>query len=312
MLLRRRICLVLIAALALLGACAQEPEIAGDAQVEEEHALTFEAHQVQAPTLAPVVEASPTAPPAASPTPSPTPTPTPIPPYRLTKVGDEAGYVKGHDVHMREGPGTTYAIVDTINYHTKLVITGKTDLWYKVTIGEQTGFMLKEFIGVGAIPTPTPKATSKATPKATPKPTSKPQSSAGTSGVEIPQGEKGDYSEADVRLAARLIYAEGKSQTKESFRAMANVLYNRCNSKKFGGSVEKEVYRSGQFSVVKYESFETLSPSNAALQAATDVFNGGVRVLPDGVMYFRSASKGEYWSSSREFYKKIGGNNYYY
>ena len=92
---------------------------------------------------------------------------------------------------------------------------------------------------------------------------------------------------------------------------MASVLYNRCNSSRFGGSVEREVYRSGQFSVVNYSSFESLVPSSAALAAAEEVFNGGNRTIPAGVMYFRSASSGQNWSS-REFYKTIGGNNYYY
>ena len=64
--------------------------------------------------------------------------------------------------------------------------------------------------------------------------------------------------------------------------------------------------------MVDNSSFEALAPSSAAQRAAEAVFNGGERTIPAGVMYFRSASKGKNWSSSREFYKTIGGNNYYY
>ena len=251
----------------------------------------------QEPTAQSTVEptAKPTAEPAAKNTPD----------YDLTKVNDEIGYVKGHDVNMRKGPGTKYDVVDEVGYLTIVVITGKTEEWYRIEIGDDTGFMLKEFVGVGAIPTstPTPKPTAKATAKPTAKPTPEP---------EIEEGGEGNYSDSDIYLAAKLIYAEGRNQSDESFLAMASVLYNRCNSSKFGGSVEREVYRSGQFSVVSYSSFEGLEPSGSALAAAQSVFNDGDRTIPAGVMYFRSASAGEYWASSRKFYKKIGGNNYYY
>ncbi len=259
------------------------------------------------PMSAPAVSATP-GPTAAAAAPAATqkPSPEPTPAYRLTKVNNEKGHVKGHDVNLRQGPGTEYEVIKQIDYLSTVVITGKTDAWYRVKLGEATGFILKEFISLGAEPTPVPTPT----PKPKPKATATPKTS--SSQTSVKQGEKGDYSENDLYLAAKLIYAEGNSQSTESFRAMANVLYNRCKSKKFGGTVEKEVYRSGQFSVVKKSSFEGMKPNSKALKAAEEVFNEGVRVLPEGVMYFRAARLGTSWGSSREFYKTIGGNNYYY
>lgn len=264
--------------------------------------------------ISPDGEQSPT--PDAAPTLTPTvtvkPTPEPTPEYALLNIKDTAGYIKGHEVNLRSGPGTDYKKVGEVDYHALVIITAKTEEWYQIETDDLTGFILKEFVGVGSIPTPTPtpKPKAKATPKpkedapkATPKPTPEP---------EIESGGQGDYTEDEIYLVARLIYAEGKNQSTESFMAMASVLYNRCNSKKFGGSVQREVYRSGQFSVVDNSSFEELVPSSAALRAAESVFNGGERTIPAGVMYFRSASQGKNWSSSREFYKAIGGNNYYY
>ena len=260
-------------------------------------------------------------------TPEPTATPAPTPlPYELKTVEREKGYVKGHDVKLREGPGTEYDVIDIIRYHSKVVITAKTtgeqDIWYQIEVDDQEGFMSKEFVGLGGTPTPTPtpKATAKPTTKPTAKPTETPEEEKNQD-VEIPeiqeeeeeisQGDKGDYSDDDIYLAAKLIYAEGKNQSTESFLAMANLLWNRCNSSRFGGSVEREVYRSGQFSVVEYDSFKDLAPSKAALSAAERVFNGGERVLPAGVLYFRSARSSKSWGS-HEFYKTIGGNDYYY
>ncbi len=260
----------------------------------------------QEPT--PIGEVSPDT--AASDDNLPTASPDPTPAYGMKTINDEKGYIKGHDVNLRSGPGTQYDVVGSVNYHTTVVITAKNDLWYCITCNDgKTGYMLKEFVGVGAIPTPTltPKPTKKATVKPTEKSTSKP-----TPEPVIEAGGDGDYSKEEVYLVAKLIYAEGKNQSDESFLAMASVVYNRCNSSRFGGTPEQEVYRSNQFSVVKYDSFPDLVPSSAAYSAAKEVFLNGNRTIPAGVMYFRSASSGEYWSSSRTFYKKIGGNNYYY
>lgn len=243
----------------------------------------------------------------------------------ITNVGNEKAHVIGHDVNLREGPGTHYEVIDTIGYLTTVEITGKTDGWYRIEFKDGEGFISKQFISLGAEPTPTPKPT--ATPKAkakataTPKPTFTPNidetvtENTGTDAeteASVEQGSKGNYSSDEIYIAAKLIYAEGKNQSTESFLAMANVLYNRTQSKKFGGTIEREVYRSGQFTVVKNSSFETLEPSSKALSAANAVFNEGKRVLPEGVMFFRAARLGEYWASSRKFYKTIGGNNYYY
>lgn len=232
----------------------------------------------------------------------------PSPTYGMNATNNEKGYIMGHDVNLREGPGTQYAMIDTANYHTSVVITAKNDLWYCVECSNgQVGYMLKEFVGVGAIPTPTP------TPKPTKKPTTKPTSTPKlTAEPVIEAGGEGDYTKEEVYLVAKLIYAEGKNQSEVSYLAMASVVYNRCNSSKFGGTIEQEVYRSNQFSVVKYDSFPDLIPSSAAYSAAKEVFYNGNRTIPAGVMYFQSASNGEYWSSSRTFYKTIGGNNYYY
>ncbi len=260
------------------------------------------------PTPVPAPTATPLPPAAKAPPASPasddqetasTPEPTkkPEPAYGMKKINNEKGYIKAEDVNLRKGPGTDYAVVDKVDYPSKVVITAKNDLWYHIKVGDTQGYILKEYVGVGAVPTPMP------TPKPTPKPTPEPV---------IDKGDNTDYEKDEAYIAAKLMYAEGKNQSEESYYAMASVLYNRCNSSRFGGTVEQEVYRSGQFSVVRNESFSDMIPSNEAYRIAQDVFMNGNRTIPEGVMYFRSASSGEYWSSSRTFYKTIGGNNYYY
>ncbi len=275
--------------------------------------------------------------PASTATPTPTSRPTPTPDYELQDIKDKDGYVTGHDVNLRSGPGMDYDVLDVIRYHTLLVVTKESGEWYYVKIGEQSGFMRKEFVGLGEIPTPTPEPTPTPTPKATPKPTVKPTPTPAptpkptakptstpastpkatpeptptpSGSVSIPTESSGKYASEDIYLAACMLCVEGRDDLEEGYLAMANVLYNRCRSTAFGGretSIATELYRKNQFA-----SIDGVTPNQRAINAADAVFNGGTRVLPDGVMYFRSSRLGEYWNEKRKFYKTIGSNNYYY
>ncbi len=114
----------------------------------------------------------------------------------------------------------------------------------------------------------------------------------------------------DIVLATRLIYAEGKVQSDESFRAMATVIYNRYRSKKYPNTIEKIVYQRNQFTVVDDEDFLTDVPTASAFSAVIDVFLNGNATLPENVLYFRSERDNKKWGS-REYYDTIGGNMYY-
>ncbi|MDD3921110.1 MAG: cell wall hydrolase [Eubacteriales bacterium] len=263
------------------------------------------------PTPSPTPVPTPTPAPTPTPTPAPTPTPVPTPAFEgFVEIGDggDRGYVKGHDINIRSGPGKDYKKLGELDYLTELRITGKTELWYRVKTDKLEGFALKELIGVGKIPeaTPTPKATAKPKATATPQPEA-------TEAPVIPAGSAGNYSQDEIYIAAKCLYSEGKSQSTDSFMAMANVLLNRVESSKWPDTISGNVYKSGQFSMPtkNREGFDALTPSDAAVSAAERVFNGGERVLPTGVEFFKAARKGTSWGS-HTFYKTIGGNNYFY
>ncbi len=114
----------------------------------------------------------------------------------------------------------------------------------------------------------------------------------------------------DIVLTARLIYAEGKVQSDESFRAMASVVYNRYRSKRYPNTIEKIVFQRNQFTVVDDEGFLTDVPTVSAFSAVIDVFLNGNVTLPENVLYFRSERDNKKWGS-REYYDTIGGNMYY-
>lgn len=257
------------------------------------------------PTLSPTLAPSPT--PAAAFTPQAEATPD----YPLERMR-RSGYVLGHEVNLRSGPGLTYRRIGVAQYHTKLTVTGKSGDWYRVEWKGNSGFLLAEFVGLGDIPvaTPKPKPTPKPTPKKSAKPDATPKPSA-TPKPPVEQGSPGNYSQAEVYLVAQLCYAEARGQGTEGYQAVANVLWNRCNSSRYGGSVEEEIFRRGQFTVAKdRDAFLSITPNSTALAAAEAVFNGGTRVLPENVMYFRSASAGTSWGR-RTYYATISKNCYF-
>lgn len=121
----------------------------------------------------------------------------------------------------------------------------------------------------------------------------------------------GHYTEDELYLVAQLIYAEGKGGSDESYMALASVVYNRLQSSKFPDTIEEVCYQSGQFTVVRKDSFRDSKPSSSALNAVTAVFVEGNVVLPEEVLYFKSNRLSKDWGSSREYYSTIGANMYY-
>ena len=125
------------------------------------------------------------------------------------------------------------------------------------------------------------------------------------------QVEKSGFTRESLYMAARLIYAEGKKQSEESFEAMASVVYNRVKSKKFPKTIEEVTFQKNQFTVTRdVDKFMALKPSKAAMNAVYKVFVAVDQTLPENVMFFRSASLSKKWGK-RVYYDTIGGNMYY-
>lgn len=75
-------------------------------------------------------------------------------------------------------------------------------------------------------------------------------------------------------------------------------------------SVETEVYRKSQFSVVRKEKFELTTAPDSLIHKADAIFNGGQTVLPDEIVFFRAEDRGTEWDG-KEYYKTIGGNAFF-
>lgn len=102
--------------------------------------------------------ATPSALPLPSETPefTPSPAPDPTPEYTVEPVDDKKAYLNAGSANLREGPGTEYAILEELLELETLCVTGKIEEWYRVEAGNETGFVLAEFVEFGTAPTPKP------------------------------------------------------------------------------------------------------------------------------------------------------------
>lgn len=252
----------------LLASCAPE---SADTAVVELTPLPSE----PAPTGAASPSSAPTPAPTLAPTPSASPSPEPTYPMKTFKYKPE-GYVIGHSVNLREGPGTEYETTRKLAGNTTVNLIAESGEWYYVTVNGEEGFVNKEFIVIGSTETSAPK-----------------------------------YSDEEVYMAAQMIYLEAKGGTYEEYLAIANVLVNRIESRRFPNSVEKNIFSPGQFSVADDRDwFLSRKPDRASRRAAQSVLNDGKRVLDEGVMYFRSKRLDESWGR-RIFYKTIGNHCFF-
>ena len=116
-----------------------------------------------------------------------------------------------------------------------------------------------------------------------------------------------DYTENDVTMLARVIYAEARGESTTGKIAVGNVVMNRVlNRRKFGNTVEAVVTAPKQFA---YNP--NTNPSRSCISAARQVLQNEVWVIPQDIYYFRSGASANVNWSGHPFYTKIGGHCFY-
>lgn len=198
------------------------------------------------------------------------------------------GTITAENVILRKKPNTSSNQLDTLDEGDEVNVYGKTDDFYLVTFGDYSGYIYSKYVSVSDSPNVT---------------------------VDKNYSRKIEdlsrFTDKEINLVAQLIYAEGKNQTSDGYKAMASVVYNRLESKRFPSTIWEIVFQTNQFSVVRdVESFLALSPSKKAKHAVESVFVDGVVTLPSDVMYFKSASLSKEWGK-HEYYATYDGNMYY-
>lgn len=121
--------------------------------------------------------------------------------------------------------------------------------------------------------------------------------------VPSQSGNKG-YSESDVYLLARTIYAEGRGEPYAGQVAIGAVVMNRIRSPQFPNTVAGVVYQKHAFTAVS-DGQINLTPNQTAIQAARDAINGWD---PSGgaLYYYNPAVATSSWIFGRETITVIG------
>lgn len=246
------------------------------------------------PSPTPEQTAKPTA------TPKQTSKPSPTPSYTVEELDEYVdGYVNAGAINLRKGPGTDYEVLGEYERYDELLVTGTCEEWYRVKLDGLRGYMLMEYVTIGNLPTPTPKATEKPKATPTPKPGATPRPEPTEPPAEAPPASTTD----EMYLLAQVVYKEGDS---ESYVAVANVIYNRVQGSSFPDTIYEVIYQKNQFSTSNLKT-----PSSKALAAVQQIFADRDLILPPEVQYFHAASRGTS-RSGYNYYATFGGNAFFY
>ena len=112
------------------------------------------------------------------------------------------------------------------------------------------------------------------------------------------------FSQSDVYLLAKTIYAEGRGEPYSGQVAIGAVVMNRIRSPQFPNTVSGVVYQKHAFTAVS-DGQINLTPNETAMQAARDAMNGWD---PSGgaLYYYNPAVATSSWIFSRETITVIG------
>ena len=114
-------------------------------------------------------------------------------------------------------------------------------------------------------------------------------------------------SKADIDLIAKVVYGESRGEPYQGQVAVAAVILNRLESKRFADSIKEIVYAPRQFSVVDDNQIR-LTPNEKAYQAVSDAISG---VDPtNNALYFwnpKTAAKSSFLAS-RDIQVTIGNH----
>lgn len=118
------------------------------------------------------------------------------------------------------------------------------------------------------------------------------------------QSGTGGFSESDVYLLARTIYAEGRGEPYVGQVAIGAVVMNRIRSPQFPNTVSGVVYQKHAFTAVS-DGQINLTPNDTAMKAARDAINGWD---PSGgaLYYYNPAVATSAWIFDRQTITVIG------
>ncbi|MBE5785663.1 MAG: hypothetical protein E7330_07695 [Clostridiales bacterium] len=265
------------------------------------------------------------------------PTPKPTPSYKVKEMDDTAAYVNAGSANLRKGPGKDYDIIVELDRNEKITVTGTSGDWYRVEYGSKKGFITKELVKIGAVPTsspsptpsPSPSLKPSASPGASPSPSVKPTATAsptkqpqsiGTSSGGNGYGvnpydyfsDGGGFTAAELLLLAQVVQEEAKGTSVEARAAVANTIYNRYLSSNYPNDIETIIFQKNQYTVADDEAeIRSVKPVADTVKAVKQIFVNHDTFLPEDVHFFRQKSRGTSWGDKRVYYATYGNNAFF-
>ncbi|UWG96955.1 cell wall hydrolase [Dehalobacter sp. DCM] len=114
--------------------------------------------------------------------------------------------------------------------------------------------------------------------------------------------------EEDIRLLAKIIYAEARGESFEGQVAVGAVVLNRVESSHFPDTIKDVIYQPGQFSAVNDKQIE-LTPDDQAYEAALAALEGQ-DPTNGAVFYYNPMTATDNWIKTRDVVKHIGNHTF--
>lgn len=128
-------------------------------------------------------------------------------------------------------------------------------------------------------------------------------------GAEIPASSilSRFYTDDDIIWLARIVHVEGNGLSLDAKVAIANVVLNRTKHPDFPNTVYDVIFDGKQFPPAHKEGFKELKPDDSCVIAAKMALEGINNI--DKCLYFNDKP---FSSKSKDFYKKIDGEYFYF
>ena len=114
-----------------------------------------------------------------------------------------------------------------------------------------------------------------------------------------------EYTDSDIELLARLIAAEARGENYLGQLAVGNNVINRCLDTYYPNTIRSNIYRSGQYTVVRGGKLRS-GYTESTYKAAYDILVNGTRVLPYWTLNFQVGNTNTYK------YTRIGNHTFNY
>jgi len=117
------------------------------------------------------------------------------------------------------------------------------------------------------------------------------------------------FTDADLRLLAKITMVEAGNESYEGQLAIANVILNRVNDSRFPDTIRGVIYSGKQFPPAHNGLLDKSKPSATALRAAKDALNGKNNVEAAVYFFNPAVSRGPFWNGL-DVVAKIGSHSF--